>query len=278
MKSNTEEQSAVRHYLLGLLPPAELPPLEERLLTDLAFYEELNLVEDELIDEYLAGELSGCEREAFEFHFMGAPGRDRQVRFARAFMRYVSAHGPEAGEATAEPSEKSVPQAQLVRRRGRVLSRLRAPGPALALAAVLLLALGLSWATLRGSRPRGPRRVLTVMLTPGGGTRGGGDVQQVTLPAETDEMRLRLRLAAGEFKSYSAALLDARGATVFTAEGLRPEPDEGGEVVVLSVPAGDLPPGRYLLRLDGVRAGGSERVGSYCFRVAGRDGPPPITH
>jgi hypothetical protein len=273
MKSNAEEQNAVRHYLLGLLPPAQQQSLEERLLTDASFYEELQIAEDELIDGYLAGELSGREREAFESHFMGAPGRDRQVRFARALIRYVSAHGPEAAEVTAEPSGESAPPARLVRRRGGVLSYLRA-GPALALAAVLLLALGLSWAVIRSSRPGGPRQVLAVVLTPGGVTRGGGDAQQVTLPDGTDEVRLRLRLAADESQGYRAALLDARGATVFTAEGLRPEPDEGGEVVALSVPAGDLPSGHYLLRLEGVRAGGPERAGSYYFRAVA----PQISH
>ena len=65
--------------------------LEERLLANSAFYEELLIVEDELVDEYFADELANSERESFETHFMLAPERQQKARFARNLKKYVSA-------------------------------------------------------------------------------------------------------------------------------------------------------------------------------------------
>lgn len=268
MKSNAEERDVVRLYLLGLLPAAEQQPLEERLFTDDAFYEEILIAEDELIDQYLAGRVAPSERERFEEHFLTTPERWQKLRFARALRRRVAGVGPVGVEPAAEPAE---PSREAVRPRPRdsiFRSFWRRPALAFSLAAaVLLVVSGASWLAVRGLRPRsGP--VVTVLLTPGGLTRDGGGVQQLTVPAGTGDVQLRLGLAADDFPSYRATLLDAEGATVSGGDGLKPEQVEGGKVVVLSVPARDLPPGDYQLRLAGLRPGGdSESAGSYRFRV-----------
>lgn len=87
MQLDDNEQERVRLYLLGQVPPDELAPLEERLLTDSPFYEELLIVEDELIDEYLNDELSQAERENFETHFLAPPERRQKVGFARTLKK-----------------------------------------------------------------------------------------------------------------------------------------------------------------------------------------------
>src|SRR6185437_4105078 len=85
-----KEQESLRQYLLGDLPPAEMAALEERLLTDTVFYDELLMVEDELIDQYLSGEQSQAERESFEAYFALAPERQQKLRFARALKKYLN--------------------------------------------------------------------------------------------------------------------------------------------------------------------------------------------
>jgi len=256
MKSDVEEQNAIRKYLLGLLPPAEQPPLEERLFTDDAFYEEFLIVEGELIDQYLTGHVSESEREGFENHFLTTPERQQKVRFARALRRYVAARGAVQTEAAAaSPGDAGEVDRPSSRKLG-LLALLRPRNPALSFslaAAALLLVFGAAWVVMRGLRPRQePRQVLTVLLTPGGLTRERGDVRQV-------------------FQSYRATLLNAEGATVLTDEGLRSEPADGGRVLVVSVPARDVPPGDYQLRLSGVYGdGNSESADSYRFKVVGR--------
>lgn len=279
MEQHAQEQEDIRRYLLGLLPQERQQPLEERLLTDNRLFEELLIVEDELIDQYLAGALTERERGEFEAHFMNAPERQQQVRFANAFRRsYVAGKSAVAGEASAEePPVESAPVNEPGRQR---LSLLSWPGvrrnPVLTYslaAAALVLVCGVSWIAVTSLRPHEePRQVISlIMLTPGGTTRGGGDVQQVVIPAGTDAVRLRLRLAAGEFQSYQTTLLTADGDTVATSVNLKPERADGVQFVGVSVPAQNMPPGDYQLLLTGVNPdGSSESADSYRFKVLAR--------
>ena len=86
-----DDQNLIRRYLLGLLAEEQSRHVEERLLTDDEFHEELSLSEDELIDDYLSGDLTPAERESFAAHFLSAPERQRKLSFARALRKYVSA-------------------------------------------------------------------------------------------------------------------------------------------------------------------------------------------
>jgi hypothetical protein len=273
MDRQVEEREEVRLYLLGLLPEERRRPLEERLLTDDELYEELHIVEDELIDEYLSGGLTERERGAFANSFMNSPGRLQQVQFADALRRCVAIEGAAEREA-AEPSGESVERAGGDVRGGAFLAWLRSLNPALSFplaAAALLLVCGVTWLAVRGLRPGAPRRVITAVLTPRAGTRSGGDVQQLSVAADTDAVRLELRLGAEDFRSYSATLLNADGATVFNGDGLTPETSAAGRVVVVNIPAQSVPPGEYQLRLNGLYEDGrSEAADGYRFKVTGR--------
>jgi CHAT domain-containing protein/tetratricopeptide (TPR) repeat protein len=90
MNQTINEEEAIKQYLLGRLSEEERTALEERLLTDDDFFERLNLAEDELIEEYLAGALPAGDRERFVSHFMGAPERQRKLGFSMALRKYVT--------------------------------------------------------------------------------------------------------------------------------------------------------------------------------------------
>ncbi len=94
MARNYNEQNAVRQYLLKQLSEAEQQAFELRLLTDDALPEELEIVEDELIDEYLANELSKEERVSFEETFLAHPERRRKLKGGRALKRYFDTLSP----------------------------------------------------------------------------------------------------------------------------------------------------------------------------------------
>ncbi len=79
-------------YLLGLSSPAERAHIESEYLEDDDAFQEMLAAEDDLIDAYACGELTGEERRRFEENFVtGARGR---VQFARAFANAVSATRP----------------------------------------------------------------------------------------------------------------------------------------------------------------------------------------
>jgi anti-sigma factor RsiW len=100
MNQTINDEEAIKQYLLGRLPEEEQTPLEERLLTDDHFFEGLKVAEDELIDEYLAGRLTGQDRERFDNHFMAAPERQQKLRFSMALRKYIAvetAEKPDTG-------------------------------------------------------------------------------------------------------------------------------------------------------------------------------------
>jgi hypothetical protein len=85
-----DEDDLIRRYLLRELADEEQQRVEERLMTDDAFFERLKIAEDELVDEYLGNELLQSERERFELSFLTTPEGRQQVSFNTAFNRYVS--------------------------------------------------------------------------------------------------------------------------------------------------------------------------------------------
>ncbi len=104
MERHNDEKQIVS-YLLGELIDDEQVLVEERVLTDDAYFDLLRAAEDDLIDEYLSGTLSADARQRFETHFLCTPERREKLRFAAALREYVSAdsapHEPEAVSRTA---------------------------------------------------------------------------------------------------------------------------------------------------------------------------------
>src|SRR5678816_1235288 len=100
MKPDLEMQTRIKSYVLGETDEAESEAIEKMMRTDDELFEELLMIEDEVMDQYLTQKLSREVRSRFEKNFLVTPARFEQVKFARAFDRYVSAH-------TAFPSRTS---------------------------------------------------------------------------------------------------------------------------------------------------------------------------
>lgn len=92
-------------YLLGELNEEEQEGIEQRYIGDPEFYEQLLAVEDDLIDAYALGELSQSRRTGFEEHFLCSPERQARVGFAKAWMAYVSRQSKAARPAP-EPTHR----------------------------------------------------------------------------------------------------------------------------------------------------------------------------
>lgn len=90
-KKDLEEQKAIREYLLGALSDkAEMRRIEEKILLDDEFVEELLVAEDQLIDEFLDGTLSASEQKSFDQYFLNAPERKQKLRLIRDLRRYAA--------------------------------------------------------------------------------------------------------------------------------------------------------------------------------------------
>ena len=73
-------------YLLGMLQPGESERLDELSITDDAIAARLQAVENDLIDDYIRGNLSGVVRDRFESFYLASPKRRERVRFAEALL------------------------------------------------------------------------------------------------------------------------------------------------------------------------------------------------
>jgi hypothetical protein len=272
LRSQIETQPTIRRYLLGLLGQEQAAELEEQLLIDGELYEELLIAEDELVDQFLSGEMSEPEREAVEAHFLRAPGRQEQLLFAGALKKYLAANAPQAVDAPRAQHETTDESCSRQRQKKTfLLSRLFARNPALAVslagALVLMIVGGLWLANRIVNRPHQPQTVWAIELTPGL-VRDDGVIKSFAVPANTDAVRLQLDLAEDQHKSYEAVILDIDGRIVTSGNNIKAESISGRHMVLVDVPAALLTPGDYRVRLSGLSANGSvENLGSYPFKV-----------
>lgn len=275
MQVDSKDQERLRQYLLGSLPLEERQPFEERLLTDGEFFEELLIVEDELVDHYLSGELTEAERESFETYFCVAPERREKVRFARALKKYVD----NAAEAQTEnfitaavPRSEPIPAFVSTEQKQPFFSFWpRNPILSYSLAATLVLVIGaVSWMALNRLKNPGleePGQVLAVVLTPGL-TRDGGEIKKISIPPGTGTLQLRLELSKADYSSYRAELLTSERVSIAIREGLQAETSPTGKFITLPISRSSIKRDDYSVKLGGKRPDGSyEDVTSFVFRV-----------
>jgi hypothetical protein len=272
-----KEQESLRQYLLGNLPLEEMAAIEERLLTDAVFYDELLMVEDELIDQYLSGEQSPAERKNFEAHFVLAPERQQKVRFARALKKYLNRNNETEREhvVIAEPSfNERIPVADPVKNRRSFLPFLPTnPILAYSLAATFVVVIGLvSWTAMnRLPNPKSGEdgQILAVVLTPGvSRSVNGTEIKKISIPHGTGTLEFQLELPKAEYATYRAEVLRSDQVMVATIEGLKPKTASAKASVTVPLSATLFKRDDYSLKLAGKRGDGVyEDVAGYVFRV-----------
>lgn len=274
-------------YVLGLLPETEAERVDEASVVDDAVAARLRAVEDDLVDAYVRGTLTGATLQRFETYYLASPRRREKVAFARNFTGAVDR------AAVAAPALK-------VRPRGTFWKLM-------AVAAVLLLACaGLVLQTVRLGRgmnvaeqqrealdrrahdlqqqvsdlraaraadareakppvpaaPEAPAIALVLMPQ----TRAVGPVPAVVLPARAQRIEFELRLDSPEATTYQIGLRDpAVNRIVWRSVWMT----GGGSSLTVSLPAGILKPQHYSLDLSS-RAADGDLVGSYAFEIASR--------
>ncbi|HEY0380421.1 MAG TPA: hypothetical protein VGC87_26145 [Pyrinomonadaceae bacterium] len=254
------EHEEIKQYLLGLASPEVQRAIEERLLTEESFLEELSFAEEELIDDYDGGALPANERAGFEQNFLSTDERRRKLRFARALTRYSS---EKAGTKSAELSSAKRTLAERLRAFWRGQPAWLRVAATLALVAVLAAAWWFSF-----PRTASPRTVvaLSLPLTASSDRAQGAQASKVKLNPDDDALKISLRLPGGlaPGSAYRVELMDEGGkaSTVKISEQ-----DEKSVSVI--IPTSQLARGPYAIRLYAAPAGGAEQrvPGSYLFTV-----------
>jgi hypothetical protein len=148
-----EDTELLRRFLLREVSEQERDEVEGLYFSDPEYLERLLVVEDELVDEYLQGDLNDREREVFERQYSASLFNKREVDFSRALQQALGETHP------------PTPKEGWRRRLSNFLFPQGRGTLAWVSVAVLLLAVGLAWWLLRrpgatreteGMQARGP--------------------------------------------------------------------------------------------------------------------------
>ena len=80
----------IKQYLLGVLPSAETESFDELVFTGSKFEDALKSTENDLVDAYVSGKLSGADLENFNSYYLASPLRRQKVEFAGAFQDFAA--------------------------------------------------------------------------------------------------------------------------------------------------------------------------------------------
>jgi hypothetical protein len=269
LSSNAENHDRLRGYLLGVIPWQEASDIEQRLLGEEEFYEELLVAEDELVDLYVSDRLPPSDRERFESHFLVTAERREKARFGKLFCDYLASRQVAEVPAVApEPSEGTIKK-----RKAWLSLNVITRHPVLSFAMVLVVCAGL-FALLWIVREKGFRKnlaqlrteTLAVTLVPGA-VRDVGTTPAIQVSPKILAVEFELQTGAGTDQNYQAEVL-YETERVWSEDHLKPEISSGQKSVLLVVPADLLKPGYYQIKLRGASASGEfELVNRYAFRV-----------
>jgi hypothetical protein len=242
----------LRRYLLGALTLEAREGVEARLFSDDAiFWEHLCLVEDELIDDYVANELQPEDRATFERWFLSTEERRRKVEFARALKAHL-----EAGASNG------------LRVSTRIQRQVLSPAWVIAAAVVLLVVPAVVWQV---AVERSRQQEVSVWLSSRVMRAASGELTRVQIPLAAKLVRFRLELETNEYPSYRATLHEAVGTELWSQQNLAASTIDGRTAVSLTLPSELLAAGDYYVNLDGVRPTAAvEHFSRFDFRVSRR--------
>jgi hypothetical protein len=291
-----EDEVLFRRYLLGQTSEEEQLALEQRLLSDQDYFDQLLRSEEELTDEYARGEMSNPDREKFEEHFLSSPERRESLAFAQALNRYLSTH------------EQRTPARPGLFPRPPVFMEVAL----MAAVIVLVVAVGLMLRTNtqlreqveqnRSQRAQAEQRaamltrqmeqqqeqlnrleqelarleplirqggsdLLSLVLTPGL-SRASDQTPTLNLAPGIHRVRLDLKIEDGSYRSYHAELQTAEGGVVWNREDLKTRRTGHQQVIQIVLPAVLLTRSDYLVMLTGTSSTGTtDKIGTYHFSV-----------
>jgi hypothetical protein len=251
MRTGGNEERMIA-YLLGELPEAESVQIEEEYLADEETLASLLAIEAELYDAYAGDSLSPERRRRFEERLLTTPAKRRRLEFSRALLQYR----PEQSAPSTEPS------------RSRWLI------PALALAALLIVGIGLwRFPSPKQSAPEPPipaaRTPIVIPFVLGAGlVRDGGNESTLDLPANADSIRITFDLEHDSRPPFEAKLRTPEGVEIWASDPAHAPTPTGPRSLTMEVPAPLLVSGHYILTLSAASGNGTfESIADHAFLV-----------
>ncbi len=258
-----DEQNRIRRYLLGQLTDDERQLVEERIFTDPAFFADVQMTEEELLEDYVFKILPSEEAEKFASRLLVSSEQVRHYEATRALKEYSDA----------EAKRGSSPFFRQMR-----------SGWGLAIAATVIVAIAIGiWMR----RTNSIEREVAALNVAGERSETGSDYrvelprlrlrseptenlteQPVAFPIQNNIVQFRLPLEAASYRSYEVTLIHEPDSILFTLRNHAPVESGNNKLLIIRVPAHALTQGEYRLVLKGSTADRRvEDLGSHTFTV-----------
>ena len=269
--NEANKETVIKRYLLGELNEDDREQVEQRLITDRNYFDEVLLVEEELLEDYVSGLLSQQERDLFLQNYLSAPRQQQKLRIAQAFDKYAS-------QTTAPVRAPRLDTTQTWLQRLIYALGLNKSLVQFSWAVMVLIVLTGTWWIVRTwrSAPKELEAELLRLNGPGsrvleaGSTvaqavllplnlRQAGTLPDVTVTDQTQVVQLKIPLSSEPKQNYQAVLKDSNGQEIVRVPQVAPHEAGDAQLVVLQFPAELLRPGDYLITVEG--------EGDYFFRV-----------
>ena len=274
MKELEQQKEVIKQFLLGELNEERREQVEERLLTDTDYRDEVLMIEGELVEDYLTEKLPPDDRSNFEKHYLSAPRQQRNLKLTKVLL--------EAAKTAPAPANNFL---------HRFLHRLRdifwPRGHNLRYAVVALILIGVvgsivAYRAWRSSSQSAELQAELIRLNTSGNIlspsssvpsvtllpfnlRDIGSLPRLTVASASEVAQLRVTIAPNNYQNYNVTV----NAIADTQEiKFDVKPQSTGNTLILQLPARVLKPNDYLVTIRGVNAqGATEDVGEYAFRV-----------
>lgn len=258
MDQKFAEEEKIRRYLLGMLPEDELSDIGLKLLSDEELSQTADVLEDEIIQQYVDEDLDPEEMAACRAHFLRSPAHRKKLEFEQHLRQCL---------------DKPTSSVQITPVPPRVLPSWLTYG-ALTSAAVLGLFstyLGIAQYSLKQKQVRlqaelnqaraqsddleqrlhsmqGPLSE-SLELKPGLVRSGGHTIPAVTVKPTTRLISINLALQNAAAPSFRIRLVDDHtGREILSLAGLIPHPHTS--VLTFDLPAEGIKPGPYTLAVS----------------------------
>src|SRR5262245_4321128 len=149
VKQTFGSDQTIIKYLLNELSEEDQARFEEAYLSDGSLFEQVQALEEELIEDYVKGDLSGHERHSFERHYLASDQRCARIEAARQLLQICALKAP------AQTAADGRIEGKFFSLRSRLRSLVKLPpapfvGVAVALLSLLVAGLAIELLMLRG--------------------------------------------------------------------------------------------------------------------------------
>jgi hypothetical protein len=229
MEQRLPEEDNIRRYLLGTLVEPKLSEIEQKLLDSEELSQAADVIEDEIIEQYLDGDLGEADKRAVETHFLRPPEHRKKLHFARLLRhRFATASG-EAVVPPPVPPRKTQTVRWLLTYGGAVAALVllgwsvylnQEVGAGLKRQAALQEELSQERAQSASltEKLQALQSPVTLNLRPGLTRGAGGPIPKAAVPAKTDFIKVDVVLLYASPAQFHVRLVDAHTAREIWSE------------------------------------------------------------